>query len=345
MKKITYAVIVTAFILIASSITMQSLSQDDEGLSMAHKNGWNLQWSDEFVPPDEMEVADPDVTKWGVYHAGPCHRDNAKVIRKDNQEDGYLSLNIRKKTAPNGDEWSWAMMCTAPSVLSSQKQENMGLDRKRFAPPPDGEARLEIKFKGIDAQKQGAMVSGIQYGFWLWSRSTSIPGTDIKNIRGEIDILEHASPAGGKPMVNSIHITEFMGDRWGQGEKRKSSDMEWLSTEKGKKAYFDDNRWHTLVAEWSDERVAIYMDGRLMNDRYNKPGENGLKGTNYHNYPFMASYWAFDDRFPMSLMISAQIFRHGSVWGGIGPKEDEPTDYDRLPLEVRFDYVRFYTKN
>ena len=305
--------------------------------------GWNLAWSDEFAPPEGQEEGEIDTDKWGVYHGGPCRRDNVKLVRKDEGSDGYLSLQIRKKTAPNGNAWSWGMICTGPAIIG--KQGAMGPIRKLFAPPEGGEARIELKFKGIDAKQEGMMISGIQHGFWMFSKSTAVPGTGIKNMRGEIDMLEHASPAGGKPMMNSIHITEFLGDRWGQGEKKKSSDWELVPTGKGQKGNFDDNQWHTLVAEWSAERVLISLDGKVLNERYNKPGENGLKGSNYHNHPFIARYFPFDEKFPLALMISSQIYRDGSVWGGIGPDPDEPTDYSRLPLEVRVDYVRFYKKN
>jgi len=328
MKKTTYFIFIAAFALFAIAMHRTALSQDNEQVSIAHKNGWNLQWSDEFVPPDGMEVADPNASEWDVEHGNWDRRDNVKIVKKENSTDGYISLYMGKKTAPNGNEWS-------RYTLHSERY---------FAPPKGGEARIEIKFKGIDAKKQGMMINGAFQAFWLFSESTAVPGTDIKNMRGEIDMLEHAAYSGGKPMKNCVHITEFLGDRWGQGEKRKSSDWELVPTGKGEKGYYDDIEWHILAAEWSHERVSIYLDGKLLNDRYNKPGENGLKGTNYHNQPFIARYFPFDENFPLKLHIWGRVCHAGDRCP-IGPADDKPPGLDRFPLEVRFDYVRFYTKD
>ena len=68
------------------------------------------------------------------------------------------------------------------------------------------------------------MISGMQTGIWLFSKTTQIPGytPEISAMRGEIDMIEPASPTGGKDYIASFHITEFPGLKWKEfGNKYK----------------------------------------------------------------------------------------------------------------------------
>lgn len=303
---------------------------------------WTLDWQDEFVCPDGLKVCAPDPAKWVVRNAGQNRADNVVVEMKPGVGDGELVLMVRKKRAPDGGEWSTGNLTTAPSVVGRYGAKQ---DLKLFAPPKGGHARLEIRFRGCSGglgcrvpggEGPGPMVQGVQLGFWTFSPKRALPGTDIKCISGEIDILEHASPAGGKAMKNSIHIDERRPDcpwKVTPSEQFKSSAWENIPTGPGQKGFFDDRRWHTLRAEWGHDRVDIFMDGNLMNERTSLQCKNQSRCVE-------ARYFAFDEWFPQALMLWTKLYGYGSDGsGGIG---DAPIDWSRLPMEVRFDYVRFY---
>jgi len=59
-----------------------------------------------------------------------------------------------------------------------------------------------------------------------------------------------------------------------------------------------------------------------------------------------ARYFVFNHKFPLGLRIASLLhLEPGRPWRGIDPPDDEPTDYDAMPVKMYYDYVRFYVKN
>lgn len=332
-------------------------------VSMCFKNagptseeGWELAWSDEF-----NYTGIPDTAVWAVLDT------KDKQVSKECAEvkDGMLQLSLKQIDG----QWRCAYLSTAPDIVGKAGMAVGGPhDRKLFAAPPGGRARMEVKFRGVNAKGGGAMISGMSNQVWLFSHPTPIPSDSqppIKSLRGEIDMIEHASPAGGKPWITSIHITEWPGLKWGEGGKanrRKSSTFSITPTKKGD--FWDNTDWHIIVAEWGHDGVSIYFDDELITQRTTlkapkdterKDGwdpadladyrriANPETGKRYTGNNITARYFAFDEKFPMAFMLSSFLHREpGPPGAGIGPAENEPTDFDALPFTMYYDYVRFY---
>lgn len=317
---------------------------------------WNLSWHDEF---DYEGI--PDTAKWAVLDSKDQQVSKDMVTVKD----GTMQISLKKVDG----KWRCAHVNTAPSIIGRGASAVGGAhDRMLFAPPAGGRCRLEIKLRGENAKGGGAMIAGVANHAWLFSHPQKIAGDynpPITAMRGEIDMIEHASPAGGRPWITSIHITEWPGLKWGEGgrdNRVKSSTFSHTPTTKG--SFWDDTDWHTVVAEWGKDSVFVYFDGELITYRYTltAPRDNERKDgwdpadkpeytkvtdnkeRRYTGNNITARYFAFDEKFPMGLNLS--YFLHGvpgAPGAGIGPLANEPTDYDALPLTVYYDYIRFYT--
>jgi hypothetical protein len=324
--------------------------------------GWTLKWADEFNVDGT-----PNESTWAVVDMRDQQADKRMAVVKD----GCLQLTVGKVDG----RWRSGFVTTAPEIVGKDKVAvGGGHDRRLFAPPPGGHARLELRFRGQNAKGGGAMVAGISTHAWLFSHPTSISGElqpPINSMRGEIDMLEHASPAGGRPWIQSVHITEWPGLKWGEGgtsHRVKSSTFTISATTPG--AYWDNTDWHVLVAEWGHDYVAVYFDGDLIQKRTTMAAPRDNTRTDgwdpadpdeakrneeklgrlraqrrYTGNNVLARYFAFDEHFPLGLTLSAFIFREpGAPGRGIGPLDDEPTDFESLPMTMFYDYVRFYVK-
>ena len=318
-------------LLFATIFLLGSCSTGDKN----SKDSWKLQWSDEF----DYEGA-PDPEKWAVRHydEGQPHKDLAVV------ENGNLELSVKKI------DGIWR--CAYLSTNNGRGAIGGDFDRKMFAPPKGGQCRLEIKFKGVNAKGTGPMVSGMQTGIWLFSKITQLPGytPEISAMRGEIDMIEHASPSGGKNYIASFHITEFPGLKWkefGNKYKVKSSVQGISPTNSGDRGYYNSTEWQTVAAEWSEDSVKVFLNEKLVGIRTNLETDfdSTLNGLRVRGNKVPARYFAFDHEFPLGLRIASFLHREpGRPWRGIGPADDEPTDYEAMPFTMYYDYVRFYTK-
>lgn len=258
--------------------------------------GYRLVWSDEF----DRDGA-PDVANW-TYEHGFVRNRELQWYQPQNAEvrDGVLVITGKKEhvDSPNyqAGATSWqknrkSAEYTSSSVISK------GLREFRYG-------YFEIRAR-IPASR------GSWPAIWLLGSKKDYGWPSC----GEIDIMEFY-PRKGHAMLhaNACWGNDEGGSVWDSAEvpyaEFTRTDSLWAT------------RFHIWGMEWTEQKIDLYLDGRLMNSIDLSRTVNGKHGRNEN--PFHK---------PMYLLLNLAM---GSTGGTI--------DEQALPMRYEVDYVRVYQK-
>jgi beta-glucanase (GH16 family) len=251
----------------------------------APPDGFRLVWSDEFkTDPDGV----PDPSKWG-YEEGFIRNNESQYYtkaRKENAriENGQLVIEARKENYVYDESMDHE---SKPASYTSAALETIGK-----ADWLNG--RIEVKAK-------------LPAGRGVWPAIWTL-GSDIHQVGwprcGEIDIMELV---GKEPerVHGTIHYFAN-GKHASQGAQMPVENT--------------DTDFHIYAAEWTPDRIDIFVDGHKYNSFAVSKAEND--GQN----PFHKPHY---------LILNLAL---GGSWGG-------PIDDSIFPQRMTVDYVRIYQKS
>lgn len=269
-------------------------AQNADSLQQA---GYHLVWSDEF----DRDGA-PDAANW-TYEHGFVRNKELQWYQSQNAvvRDGVLVITGKKEHVdnPNYQAGSASWQKNRPSAeYTSSSVISKGLREFRYG-------YFEIRAR-IPASQ------GSWPAIWLLGSKEDYGWPSC----GEIDIMEFY-PRRGHAMLhaNACWGNDEGGSVWDSAEvpyaEFTQTDSLWAT------------RFHIWGMEWTEQKIDLYLDGRLMNSIDLSRTVNGKHGRNEN--PFHK---------PMYLLLNLAM---GSTGGTI--------DEQALPMRYEVDYVRVYQKN
>ncbi|MEO5915236.1 MAG: glycoside hydrolase family 16 protein [Luteolibacter sp.] len=258
----------------------------DEPVTPPRDLGYHLVWSDEF----DVEGT-PDPAKWKS-EVGFLRNEELQWYQADNSKckDGLLVIEARQEEIKNpghvADSRDWRKTRSA-STYTSGSLITIGNNEWHF-----GRSEVRARFKALP---------GLWPAIWTTGRGRWPHG-------GEIDIMEFYD---GKILANFVWAGQWGRDHW--------------NTAKHPIEKFDNDTWadkfHLWVTEWDQEKISIYLDGKLLNTL---PMATAINQDGPAINPF----------------LGPQHFRLNLAIGGAGG------DPSKTPFPQRYevDYVRLYQK-
>jgi len=282
-KRVSLIAIETlGFLLVSHS---SSLGADDAVSAATPPPGYQLVWADEFSKdPDGL----PDPTKW-IYEEGFIRNHEAQYYTKERKENarvenGQLIIEARRENFPNPSSKGPPMAGYTSAALETRGKADWLY------------GRIEVRAK-LPAGK------GVWPGIWMLGSDENQPGIGWPKC-GEIDIMELV---GKQPGVIHGSIHYFRG-----GKK--------VTETKELHVAHPEADFHVYAAEWTPDRIDIFVDGT----KYNTFAVS--KADNDGQNPF---------RKPQFLLLDL------ALGGGLGGEIEDSI----LPQRMVVDYVRIYQKS
>ena len=260
---------------------------DNVSLAQGSGSGYSLIWSDEFNGSGAV-----DSSKWR-FENGFVRNDELQWYQPDNafQEDGKLVIEGRRETFPNpgyapgSNDWR-----TNREFVNYTSSSLM--------------TRMSWKYSKIVVRAKVTNHTGTWPAIWTLGTSCEWPSN------GEVDIMENY---GGNILANFAWGTNT---RWRPVWDSTRHPVDSLGS-----SWADD--FHLWELDWDDNRMSIYVDGVLLNDRTLGNTVNGSAACAGQN-PFKQSH-----RLLLNLALG------GSQGGSV----------ENLAFPTRYlvDYVRVYS--
>lgn len=260
---------------------------DDVSLVEVGPGTASLVWSDEFDGSGS-----PDPTKWG-FEEGFVRNEELQWYQSGNavQEDGFLVIEGREESRPN------------PNFVPNSNDWRTNRQNIEYT-------SSSIRTKDLYDWRYGRLVVRAKVtnltGTWpaIWTLGVDCPWPS----NGEVDVMENY---GGNVLANFA---------WGTNQQWSP---QWDSSATPVSDFDSDwpERFHVWELDWTEQRMAIYLDGELLNavnlaDTINGPAQ--CEGQN----PFQQNHY---------LLLNLAL---GSNGGSV----------DSLSFPTRYvvDYVRLY---
>ena len=282
-------------------------------------DGWKLAWSEEFngTGAPDRAVWHPEVG-FIRNHEPQYYTD----MREENctQKDGALVITARKETWPNAD------------YLKQKSGWKYGIKEAKYT-SADIVSKRSFLYGRIEVRAQMPGGHGAWPAIWTLGDCLRKPKDDPDYWNwpccGEIDIVEiwgnnpcrvaaclHTSDKGWKQKANEHHKVTGGGDR--------------RFDKPGEEPY---NGFHTYTLDWYEDKLVMFYDGKRYGGA-NLSRSDWPDGTN----PF---------RKPHFLLLNLALGGYGNKvvdedW--TDPKTGKVVPAAKFPMEMKIDYVRYYTK-
>ncbi|MBK1816720.1 glycoside hydrolase family 16 protein [Luteolibacter yonseiensis] len=270
---------------IVAALTIHTVSAE-EPVTPPRDPAYELVWSDEFTrdgPPDEA--------KWRS-EIGFARNQELQWYQAENSRchGGFLVIEARQEKVGNPDysegsrDWRKGRK---EAAYTSGSLITVGGNQWHF-----GRSEVRARFKALPGLWPAIWTTGL--GRWPHA--------------GEIDIMEFYQD---KILANFVWAGKGGRDHWNTTSH---------PIEKFGKDTWDD-RFHLWVTEWDEEKITIYLDGRLLNTL---PMKTAINADGPAINPFLSP-----QRFRLNLAVGAN--------GGDPSKTSFPQRYE-------IDYVRIYQR-